>query len=134
VAQAEGLSLADVVRPLTTPRPPRRTACPASAAPIVGPRAPNGRQAGPRPDELPETSSHIPTSHTRQQGPMAATRQLDFVFASEALADRLTVRARNSSRAEWAPAITAASPSISGRDRLRRGPAAPRCQVFPRKR
>jgi exonuclease III len=70
---------------------------------FVGPQAPNGRQANPRPAELPEDSLNVPTYHTRQQGPMGATRQLDFVFASHALADRLSVRALNTDPKEWGP-------------------------------
>jgi exonuclease III len=70
---------------------------------FVGPQAPHGRQATPRPAELPEGSLNVPTYHTRQQGPMGATRQLDFVFASHALADRLSVRALNTDPDEWGP-------------------------------
>ena len=70
---------------------------------FVGPQAPHGRQANPRPAELPEGSRDVPTYHTRQQGPMGATRQLDFVFASHALADRLSVRALNTDPDEWGP-------------------------------
>ena len=70
---------------------------------FVGPQAPCGRQADPRPAELPEDSLNVPTYHTRQQGAMGATRQLDFVFASHALADRLTVRALDTDAAEWGP-------------------------------
>ncbi len=70
---------------------------------FVGPQAPHGRQASPRPAELPEDSLNVPTYHTRQQGPMGATRQLDFVFASHALAERLTVRALNTNADEWGP-------------------------------
>ncbi len=70
---------------------------------FVGPQAPHGRQATPRPAELPEDSLNVPTYHTRQQGPMGATRQLDFVFASHALADRLSVRALNTDPDEWGP-------------------------------
>lgn len=65
---------------------------------FVGPQAPNGRQASPRPGELPADSRDVPTYHTVRQGPMGATRQLDFVFASRALADRLTVRGQRRSR------------------------------------
>jgi hypothetical protein len=36
----------------------------------------------------------------RLPGSMGATRQLDFVFASEALAERITVRALNTSDRE----------------------------------
>jgi hypothetical protein len=50
-----------------------------------------------------ETSADVPTYHTRAQGPMDATRQLDFVFASEPLAERIAVRALNTSAAEWGP-------------------------------
>jgi exonuclease III len=70
---------------------------------FVGPQAPCGRQSNPRPAELPEDSLNVPTYHTRQQGPMGATRQLDFVFASHALADRLSVRALNADPEEWGP-------------------------------
>ena len=70
---------------------------------FVGPQAPHGRQANPRPAELPEGSQDVPTYHTRRQGPMGATRQLDFVFASHALTDRLSVRALNTDTDEWGP-------------------------------
>ncbi len=70
---------------------------------FVGPQAPQGRQATPRPVELPEDSLNVPTYHTRQRGAMGATRQLDFVFASHALADRLSVRALNTDPEEWGP-------------------------------
>lgn len=68
---------------------------------FIGPQAPNGRQAKPRPTELPEGSLDVPTYHTLRQGPMGATRQMDFVFASESLATRLSVRALNSDTEEW---------------------------------
>lgn len=70
---------------------------------FVGPAAPNGRQASPQPGELPQGSGDVPTYHTRDQGPMGATRQLDFVFASQPLVERLTVRALNTSEAQWGP-------------------------------
>jgi len=70
---------------------------------FVGPQAPHGRQAAPHPAELPDGSLDVPTYHTRAQGPMGATRQLDFVFASEELAPRLTVRALNGNVEEWGP-------------------------------
>ena len=63
--------------------------------PFVGPQAPNGRQADPWPDELPRHSENVPTYHTNRQTPRTATRQLNFVFASEGFADSLTVRALN---------------------------------------
>jgi hypothetical protein len=34
---------------------------------------------------------------------MGATRQLDFVFASHALANRVSVRALNNNTDEWGP-------------------------------
>jgi len=70
---------------------------------FVGPQAPHGRQANPWPAELPEGSGNVPTFHTRQRGPMGATRQLDFVFASHALVDRVSVRALNTDPDEWGP-------------------------------
>ena len=69
---------------------------------FVGPRAPHGRQADPRPVELPADSPDMPTYHTARQGPAGATRQLDFVFASVSLADRIRVTALNEPDA-WGP-------------------------------
>ena len=69
---------------------------------FVGPRAPHGRQASPAPTELPPGSLDVPTYHTRQQGPQGATRQLDFVFASTSIADRVSVMARNEVD-DWGP-------------------------------
>jgi len=70
---------------------------------FVGPQAPDGRQANPWPAELPEDSLNVPTFHTSRRDPMGATRQLDFVFTSHALADRLSVRALNADPNEWGP-------------------------------
>jgi exonuclease III len=69
---------------------------------FIGPQVPHGRQATPAPAELPAGSLDVPTYHTRQQGPVGATRQLDFVFASSALADRVAVRALNEID-DWGP-------------------------------
>jgi exonuclease III len=69
---------------------------------FVGPQAPNGRQAEPWPEELPQTSKNVPTYHTSHQNSASATRQLDFVFASKALTDRVRVRAINEP-IEWGP-------------------------------
>jgi exonuclease III len=69
---------------------------------FVGPQAPNGRQADPWPDELPMDSHDVPTYRTSQQTPRTATRQLDFVFASTELADRLDVHALNQPD-DWGP-------------------------------
>ena len=69
---------------------------------LVGPQAPYGRQAAPVPAELPEGSLDVPTYHTSRQDPASATRQLDFVFASKAIADRVVVSALNGVE-EWGP-------------------------------
>jgi hypothetical protein len=69
---------------------------------FVGPQAPHGRQADPRPVELPADSRDVPTYHTVRQGPAGATRQLDFVFASVGIADRVRVTALNEPDA-WGP-------------------------------
>lgn len=68
----------------------------------VGPHAPNGRQADPRPPELPRSSRNVPTFHDDQQSPAEATRQLDHVFASASIADRVQVSALNAPE-EWGP-------------------------------
>lgn len=67
---------------------------------FVGPQWPNGRRAEPWPTELPATSLNVPTYHTNRQTPATATRQLDFVFASSAIAHRVKVRAKNAPD-EW---------------------------------
>ena len=69
---------------------------------FVGPQAPHGRQAEPWPNELPRTSKNVPTYYRPGQSPGTCTRQLDFVFASERLADRLSVRALNDPK-DWGP-------------------------------
>ena len=69
---------------------------------FVGPQAPNGRQADPWPAELPHGSRDVPTYHTSRQRPAGATLQLDFVFASTTIADRVTVTALNDVDA-WGP-------------------------------
>ncbi len=70
--------------------------------PFVGPQAPAGRRAEPWPEELPQTSDNVPTYHTNHQTPTTATRQLDFVFASNSLAERVNVRALNEPD-QWGP-------------------------------
>lgn len=62
---------------------------------FVGPQAPAGRRAEPQPDELPVGSDNVPTYHSSHQTPATATRQLDFVFASNGLAEHVRVRALN---------------------------------------
>jgi hypothetical protein len=68
----------------------------------VGPQTPNGRQAQPWPAELPADSVNVPTYHTNHQSPATATRQLDFVFASEAIADQVSAAALNEVQ-DWGP-------------------------------
>ena len=70
--------------------------------PFVGPQYPGGIQAHPWPTELPPNSKNVPTFRTRKDDSASATRQLDFVFASSALHDRLAVRALNGPD-EWGP-------------------------------
>jgi hypothetical protein len=69
---------------------------------FVGPQAPHGRRADPPAAELPDWSQDVPTYHTSKQGLAGATRQLDFVFASTSIADRVNGRALNSIE-EWGP-------------------------------
>ena len=69
---------------------------------FVGPQAPYGLQADPWPEELPKKSKDVPTYYTSHQNPTSATRQLDFVFASKAIAVRVSVRAINEP-SEWGP-------------------------------
>jgi exonuclease III len=70
---------------------------------FVGPQAPHGRLADPWPErELPRDSKNVPTFYTNQQTPATATRQLDFVFASGALRNRMQVTALNDP-AHWGP-------------------------------
>ena len=74
----------------------------ALGVPFVGPQTPAGRPATPWPDELPATSKNVPTYHTNRQEPSTATRQLDFVFASDALGEQIDVRALNEPD-HWGP-------------------------------
>ena len=67
----------------------------AMGLPCVGPEYPNGRQADPWPQELPQDSKNVPTFHSNRQSPATARRQLDFVFASTELTNSLEVRALN---------------------------------------
>ncbi len=70
---------------------------------FIGPQAPDGgKQASPWPSELPEGSCNVPTFRTHKEKPETANRQLDFVFASESIADRLSVRAANNPE-DWGP-------------------------------
>ncbi len=69
--------------------------------PLVGPYAPEGGMPpDPWPSELPRNSTTVPTFRTSVTQPDSASRQLDFVFASDSLRDRLRVRALNAEE-EW---------------------------------
>ena len=70
--------------------------------PFIGPQAPDGRQASPWPDELPQDSGNVPTFYHNRQTPNSATRQLDFVFASADLGPQVRVRALNRPD-QWGP-------------------------------
>jgi endonuclease/exonuclease/phosphatase family metal-dependent hydrolase len=71
--------------------------------PLVGPYAPEGgRSPDPWPAELPWNSTTVPTFRTAVARPETASRQLDFVFASNSLRDRLQVYALNAPE-EWGP-------------------------------
>jgi hypothetical protein len=51
---------------------------------------------------LPKDSKNVPTYRSSRQTPASATRQLDFVFASESIAHRVKVSALNGVE-EWGP-------------------------------
>jgi hypothetical protein len=68
----------------------------------VGPEYPNGRKTDPRPEELPIDSTCVPTYFNRSQTRETASRQLDFVFVSKFVSDRVAVRALNEV-SEWGP-------------------------------
>lgn len=71
--------------------------------PLVGPSLlEGGRPPDLRPSELPPRSTTVPTFRTAAARPETASRQLDFVFASDSLKDRLHVRALNAPE-EWGP-------------------------------
>jgi len=70
--------------------------------PFAGPQFPGGTQAEPWPSELPPESKNIPTFRKAKNNPASAERQLDFVFASEELHSRMSVRAMTDPK-EWGP-------------------------------
>lgn len=70
---------------------------------FVGPQASEGqRLATPCPPEMPPDSKNVPTFYTNRQSPETAVHQLDFVWASRSIAERVRVRAINGA-AEWGP-------------------------------
>ena len=68
----------------------------------LGPQHPNGRQANPRPSDLPADTENVPTFHAKQQCPGTAANQLDYVFASRGFHEGIQVRALNEVD-EWGP-------------------------------
>lgn len=62
---------------------------------FVGPQHPFGRRAIPWPKGLPKDSKNLPTYYTSRQTPETASRQLDFVFASENMLKDIRVQALN---------------------------------------
>ena len=74
----------------------------AMGLPCIGPQFPNGRQADPWPEVLPRDSLNVPTWRLPGRPPAMADRQLDYVFASQGIADALSVRALNEPE-EWGP-------------------------------
>ncbi|RLQ23279.1 endonuclease/exonuclease/phosphatase family protein [Seongchinamella sediminis] len=69
---------------------------------FAGPQYPQGRQASPWPDELPEGSKDVPTYYPRQRDLGGATRQIDFVFCSPSLKSKLSTEAKNQID-DWGP-------------------------------
>jgi len=69
---------------------------------FIGPQHPNGIQADPWPPYLPSDSKNVPTFRKRINDSASATDQLDFVFASSDLRNRLNVLALNKPE-EWGP-------------------------------
>src|SRR4030042_3792509 len=69
---------------------------------FVGPHYPGGAHADPWPSELPTESKNVPTFRRAKNNPASAERQLDFVFASKELHERMGVQAMNRPE-EWGP-------------------------------
>ncbi|MFC2160632.1 hypothetical protein ACFLRX_03145 [Acidobacteriota bacterium] len=69
---------------------------------FIGPQFPNGIQAEPWPQYLPKDSKNVPTFRKHKNDPSTATDQLDFVFASTDIAERVKVKALNTPE-EWGP-------------------------------
>ncbi len=70
---------------------------------LIGPQAPNGRQAVPIPEGLPPDTKNVPTYYTiAQRYPENAQIQLDYAFASRGFHESINVRALNEVD-EWGP-------------------------------
>ena len=74
----------------------------AMGLPLIGPQHPHGRQANPWPTWLPKDSLNVPTFQRIGESPAEAKDQLDYVFASQSMADSVQVRALNGVE-EWGP-------------------------------
>ena len=67
---------------------------------FLGPQSPDGRQASPRPQGLPEDTKNVPTYYTTTRSPETAENQLDYAFASRGFHEDIKVRAMNEPK-EW---------------------------------
>ena len=67
---------------------------------FLGPQHPNGRQANPRPTDLPPDTGNVPTYYDSRQSKEMASTQLDYVFASRGFHESVKVCAMNSVE-EW---------------------------------
>ncbi len=67
---------------------------------FLGPQYPNGRQANPRPTDLPPDTGNVPTYYESRQSKETASTQLDYVFASRGFHESVKVSAMNSVE-EW---------------------------------
>ena len=62
---------------------------------FVGPQSPDGRQAQPTPQGLPEPTGNVATFYTSGNSPATAENQLDYVFASRGFHNSVRTRAVN---------------------------------------
>jgi exonuclease III len=70
---------------------------------FVGPQTPiGGNQANSRPILLPLDSKNVPTQRWKQPNPDTGQHQLDYVFATSPLVDRIKVHALNGDE-DWGP-------------------------------
>ena len=62
---------------------------------FMGPQSPDGRQAQPTPQGLPESTGNVATFYTSGNAPATAGNQLDYVFASRGFHESVRTRALN---------------------------------------
>jgi hypothetical protein len=67
---------------------------------FIGPQQPHGRPAAVLPAFMPTDTRNVPTYHHSAESAATATHQLDYVFASQSIAEHITVRALNGVE-EW---------------------------------